>query len=220
MKWLRSLRPVTAVSVGLVLLLAGAGILLAQSSNPNCTLAGCTSSYSQNGIQSFVKTYKYSSLGNVPAATPTDVLTISGSATKTVRVAKIVVGGLMTATGGQLNPLIVRRSAANTGGTSTTPAILPRDTNNSAATAVVTLYTANPASLGTTVGTLDSCRLVLEPNGSTTVPDICAFTYGVNNDQMIALRGVTDILAINFAGAALPGAGSVLDFDVEFTEEP
>lgn len=207
------------LSAALIAALAFFGLsaaAFAQSSNPNCTLAGCTSSYSQNGIQSFVKTYKYSSLGNTPAATPTDIFTITGSASKTIRVTKIVVGGLAT-TAGQLNPLIIRRSTANSGGTSTAPTPLARDTLNSAATATLALYTANPASLGTTVGTLDSCRLFLQ-TATGGAPDVCAFTYGVNDDQLVTLRGTTDSLSINFAGAAVP-AGGIVDFDVEWTEE-
>jgi hypothetical protein len=197
----------------------------AAQSSQGCQLtstAPCANSYSANGIQSFVRTYKYSSLGNTPAATPTDLFTITGSATKTVRVTKIVISGLATAAG-QLNPLIIRRSSADSGGTSTAPALLPRDSVNSttsgtAATATLALYTANPASLGTTVGTLDSCRLFLQvaAGGS---PDVCVFSYGTNDDQLTVLRGTTDILAINFAGAAVPTNG-VIDIDVELTEEP
>lgn len=205
--------------IGLVAALAfiaSIGAALAQTSNPsNCTLSGCQQSWTQNGIQSFVRTYKYSSLGNTPAATPTDLFTIAGAAGKTIRVTKIVLGGV-AGTAGQLNPLIIRRSAADTGGTSTNPAALPRDTNNAAATATLTLYTVNPTGLGTTVGTLDSCRLYLNTN--VLQPDVCAFTYGVNDDQLLVLRSATDVLAINFAGATVPATGAV-DIDVEWTEE-
>ena len=209
---------------GFGFLFALASGALAQVSTPSvlgpnttgCTYAGCALSYTQNGVQSFVKTYKYSSLGNTPAATPTDIFTIAGSASKTIRITKIVVGGLAT-TAGQLNPLIIRRSAAGTGGTSSNPTAQSRDINNSAATATLTLYTANPT-VGTGVGTLDSCRLFLQ-TATGGAPDICAFTYGVNDDQLTVLRGTTDILAINFNGATVP-TGGIVDLDVEWTEEP
>jgi hypothetical protein len=191
---------------------------LAQTSNPsNCTLSGCQQSWTQNGIQSFVRTYKYSSLGNTPAATPTDLFTIAGAAGKTIRITKIVIGGAAT-TAGQLNPLIIRRSVVDTGGTSTNPAAQSRDINNVAAAATLTLYTVSPTGLGTTVGTLDSCRLYLQV-AATGAPDVCAFTYGVNDDQLLVLRGATDVLALNFAGATVPTAGTI-DIDVEWTEEP
>lgn len=197
----------------------------AAQSSTGCTLttvSSCTNTFSQNGIQSQVRTYKYSSLGNTPAATPTDIFTVTGTAAKTVKVTKIVISGLAT-TAGQLNPLIIRRSSADLTGTSTAPALLPRDSVNSttagtAATATLALYTANPGTLGTTVGTLDSCRLFLQTatGGS---PDVCVFSYGTNDDQLTVLRGTTDILAVNFAGAALP-TGAIVDIDVEVTEEP
>ena len=167
------------------------------------------------GIESSKATYKYSSLGNTPAATPSDVLTIAGSSTKTIKITKIVIGGV-AGTAGQLNPLLVRRSAADTGGTSTAPTAMKRDTNDAAATAALALYTVNPAGLGTAVGTLDTCRLAL--NLSTTAPDVCQFNFGTNNDKEIVLRGTTDILAINFAGATVPASG-LLDIDIEWTEE-
>lgn len=167
------------------------------------------------GIESAKATYKYSSLGNTPAATPTDLFTIAGSATKTIRITKLIIGGV-AGTAGQLSPLLVRRSAANTGGTSTAPAIQKRDTTDGAASATIALYTVNPASLGTAVGTMDTCRLLL--NLATAAPDVCQFSFGTNNDKEIVLRGATDILAINFAGAAVPATGLV-DLDIEWTEE-
>lgn len=203
--------------VAALALFISAGAAFAQTSNPsNCTLSGCQQSWTQNGIQSFVRTYKYSSLGNTPAATPTDLFTIAGAAGKVIRVTKIVVGG-SAGTAGDLNPLIIRRSAVDTGGTSTNPAAQSRDTANAAASATLTLYTVNPAGLGTTVGTQDSCRLLL--NLVTAAPDVCSFTYGINDDQLLVLRSATDVLAINFAGAAVPATGAV-DLDVEWTEEP
>lgn len=211
--------------IGLVAALALIGALtgaVAQTSNPsNCTLAGCQQSWTQNGIQSFVRTYKYSSIGNVPVATATDLFTISGAAGKTIRITKIVVGGENSSAAAQRGVQIIRRSAANTGGASTAPTPLARDTNNAAATATLALYTANPAGLGTAVGTIDSCRLLL--NAAGTQPDVCAFTYGVNDDQLTVLRGATDILAINFLGTGngvvATATSDFIDIDIEWTEE-
>lgn len=198
------------------LFLSFAGVAFAQSSNTSGLISPPPGAvWTQAGIESQLKTYKYSSLGNTPAATPTDIFTITGSASKTIRITKIVVSGLAT-TAGQLNPLLVRRSAANTGGTSTAPTPLKRDTNDVAASATLALYTANPT-VGTAVGTLDSCRLFLAL--ATATPDACRFEFGVNNDKMLILRGTSDILAINFAGAAVP-AGGIVDIDVEWVEEP
>jgi hypothetical protein len=202
------------------------GPALAQTSNIGVTggvntLGSGTQAFIQAGIQSFVKTYKYSSIGNVPAAAHTDLLTLTGSATKTIRLMKIVVGGENSAGASQRGVQIIRRSTADTGGTSTVPVGLARDTANSAASGALALYTVAPTGLGTAVGTLDSCRLLL--NAAGTVPDSCSFTYGVNNDQPVVLRGVLDSIAINFltTGQGIISAATTdfIDLDIEWTEE-
>lgn len=193
---------------------------LAQVSQPTVnTVPAVNQTWLQAGIESRLKTYKYSSLTNTPAATTTDGLTITGSATKTIRVAKIIVGGLATGAG-QMTVQVNRNvGGVDTGGTGTSQAaaIASRDTNNSAATALITLYTANPTiAAGALV--LDSCRLFFQ-TAAGGAPDVCAFTYGINDDQMTVLRGVTDQLAINFNSSAVPSGGKV-DYDIEWVEEP
>jgi hypothetical protein len=199
---------------------------LGQTSQPTVnTVPAPSTVWVQAGIESRVKTYKYSSLGNVPAATATDLLTITGSTTKTVRVQKIVVGGGNSAALALRGVQIIRRSTADTTGTSTAPTPLSRDTTNSTASATLALYTVNPGALGTAVGTIDSCRLTLILTTTpVSLPDVCSFTYGVNNDQMSILRGTLDILAINFLGAAAgvtaTAATDFIDLDIEWAEEP
>lgn len=187
-----------------------------QQTNANCALAGCVQAYIQSGVQSFVRTYKFSQLGVTPAAATQDLLTLTGSSTRTIRITKIVVGGIAN-TAGQLNPQIVRRSTPNQAGTSTVQTAATRDTTNGGVAAVATLYTANPTTLGTFIATLDTCRLFLQTSIGG-APDVCAFTYGVNNDQLTVLRGSSDILAINFGGGTVP-AGGLIDIDIEWTED-
>lgn len=160
-------------------------------------------------------TYRYASLGNTPAATPTDILTLAGSATKTVRVKTVKVSGLAT-TAGQMPVALVRRSAANTAGTLTNPAAVKHDINDAAATAVVALYTANATGLGTAVGNVGAKRLFL--NLSTGQEDQAVWDFSTRQDKALVLRGVSDILAINLGGAAVP-AGGVLDFEIEWEED-
>lgn len=203
-----------------IALLLAAPLANAQPFPSNCaTTANCTQSWSQNGIQSFVNTYKVSLSNQLPAATATDILTITGSSTRTVRVTKIVLSGGATSAG-SIQTAVIRRGALDTGGTPTFPNIAKRDLNNSAIAAIVTQYSTNPtvgntASAGT--GTLDTCRLFLQTatGGS---PDVCAFTYGINDDQLTVLRGSTDVLAVNLQGSTIPTGGTI-DIDVEWTEE-
>lgn len=160
-------------------------------------------------------TYRYASLGNTPAATPTDVLTITGSVTKTVRIKRIAVSGLAT-TAGQMPVTLIRRSAANTGGTSTAPTPIKHDTNDAAGTAALALYSANPTTLGTTVGNLGAKRLFL--NVSTAQEDQVVWDFSTRQDKALVLRGTSDILAINLGGATVP-TGGVLDFEIEYEED-
>lgn len=166
-------------------------------------------------------TYSASQLLFTPAATPTDVFTITGSATKTVRITRIEVTGLAT-TAGTVDVALVMRSTANTGGTSTgSPSAIPHDANSAAATATVLAYTANPT-LGTAVGAattglIRSQRAYL--NVAATGPsEHINFDFGNRPSQDIVLRGATQVLAVNLNGDTLP-AGTKLSCSVEWTEE-
>lgn len=81
-------------------------------------------------------TYSVGITGFTPAATATDFFNIIGSATKTVRVTRIAISGMATS-GASIAISLVKRSAANTSGTPTTPTPVPHDANDAAATAVV-----------------------------------------------------------------------------------
>lgn len=160
-------------------------------------------------------TYRYFSSDNTPAATPTDVFTITGSASKTIRIKKIVLGG-KAGTAGHFVWLLIRRSTANTGGTSTAPAGLKHDTNDPTAAATLALYTVNASPLGTTVGTVRGGRLF--HNLATAQPDRLVWDFSTNQDKALILRGATDILAINGAGGTLP-ASATLDIEIEWEED-
>jgi hypothetical protein len=161
-------------------------------------------------------TYGVSGLLNTPAATTTDFLTITGSATKTVRIKRIALSGAAT-TAGSLLISLVRRSTANSGGTSTAPTRVQHDTADAAPTATVALYSANPTAVGTAVGNIHGGRLFLNV-ATTATPDRLVFEFSTRNDEAIVLRGTGQILAVNFNAFAVPAGGAV-DFDIEWTEE-
>lgn len=144
-------------------------------------------------------------------ATPTDMFTITGSASKTVRVLSIEVGTTQTTAG--INRIyLVKRSTANTSGTSSSITATPHDSNNNAASATVLSYTVNPSTgslvgnlavrnvnspiLATGIGTPD------QPMQNTTAIELLA--------QPVTLRGIAQVLAVNFNGAALPSGLSVV----------
>jgi hypothetical protein len=151
--------------------------------------------------------------GRAIISTPTDIFTITGSASKTIRVTRISFTGTQT-TGTQIRVIVLKRSTANSGGTSTSPARVPHDSNNAAATATVLAYTANPTT-GTLVGNIRAAKVLV---GLTTVnSDQLIIDFGTRNGQGFVLRGTTQVLAINLAGVTI--AGNSLDISFEWTEE-
>lgn len=104
----------------------------------------------QVGVQSAIlkqKTYSAASVALAPAASATDIFCISGSSTLAVSIKRIRISG----TAGTLVSApftLVRRASLNTGGTAATGAALPvaapHISTDSAATATLTAYTANP----------------------------------------------------------------------------
>lgn len=158
-------------------------------------------------------TYGIASAGNTPVATPTDVATLYGSASKTVRVKRVTVSGQAT-TAGSMNVSLIKRTAANTGGTSTTPTIGQFDSADAAATATALLYnTTNPTTLGAGVAlSMQTLNFGVAGAAGTVV-----FDFSNRNDKPIILNGVAQGLAINFNGGAVP-TGGTFGYTIEFDE--
>ena len=161
-----------------------------------------------------------------PVATPTDLVTIFGSASKIVRVRSMRIGTTNTAAGSQIF-LLIKRSAVDTGGTAVSATLVPGDSANSAATATVQHYTANAAGLGTAVGTINTLKVaspVLVPAtfaGIVQQSEVEVLpSYGQHSGlpQPITLRSASEGLAINFNGAALV-SGQIHTYNVVWTEE-
>lgn len=137
----------------------------------------------------------------VIAAATTDAVVVQGSATKTIEIKRIILSA-SGAAGANPTISLIKRSAANTGGTSTTPTFTPFDSTSAAATAVCRVYTANPAALGAAVGTLDARKIFA--TGVTTTPATTEiFDYELVGTEPITIRGTSEFLAINFGGATI-----------------
>lgn len=150
--------------------------------------------------------YMASSAPFTPGATPQDVFTITGSATKTVRVERFGITTVQTTAG--LNAWsVLRRSTANGGGTSTTVTAVPRSSSYPAATATVRQYTANPTA-GNLIGAVWTGRITAPVPGSA-VGAIDKGCMLFDDRSSVALIGVADGLAWNFGGVALPAGLSV-----------
>lgn len=161
-----------------------------------------------------------------PPATPTDMVTIFGSASKVVRVVAFWIFTTNTAAGSQAFYLI-KRNANNTTGTFVAGTAVPLDSADDGATATAFgHYTANPGGLGAAAGTIHIIRA-----GSTaalpatfagvrelTGQDMLAFVVNRNLDKLVTLRGTAQGLCLNFNGAALV-AGQTHTYTVVWIEE-
>jgi hypothetical protein len=165
-------------------------------------------------------TYSAGFLGVASATTATDLFTITGSATKVIRILRLYISGTQNSPGPG-NILLIKRSTANAGGTSTTATNTPYDSQNPAGAATVRAYTANPTTLGTSVGNVAAAKIfITATSGSGGADGLDAtktFEFGFGPDQAIVLRGATQVLAINLN--SITYAGSAFDFFVEWTEE-
>lgn len=172
-----------------------------------------------------VPTYRYCVLGFTPVATPTDWLVIQGSATRVGRLKSIKFTGVATANG-TMPVQLVRRSAANSGGTAVLTGITAgkHDIGDSvhpadpaAAMTVSTVGTGNFGSLGTLVAVLSVDRLSLATTSTGLPTEQVRWNYASNEDKSIYIRGVSDFLCINGNGAAVP-AGGAIDIEIEIEE--
>lgn len=163
-------------------------------------------------------TYSAAVSGFNPAGTATDVFVIKGSATKTVRILHISLSGTTTSGGGiTVNVGVIKRSVADTAGTSTTMTNVPNDSADGAATAVVQAYTANPT-LGATVGNVRTARVAFPAAGLFASSGMeSGFDFGMGPEKAVVLRGTAEQLAINLGGTTI--TGGILSAYVEWTEE-
>lgn len=166
--------------------------------------------------EGYKASYSASATALAPAATATDIFEIKGSATKTVRITRIQITGVATAAG-TYDVQVVKRSTANTGGTSTAPTAVPHDSADAAATAALKAYTANPT-LGTAVGTMRAQKATVGTAATSAVPCVpVVLEFGKDNVRACVLRGIAESLCVNLNGVTI--TGGLLDVDCSWTEE-
>lgn len=153
--------------------------------------------------------YKASAQGIASAATATDVFTITGSATKTIRITSLIVTGTQTTLGTVPFDLVVR-SSTNTGGTSVSRTKVPLDSTSAAATATVRSYTANPTA-GTLVGSVNSIRKII-PGAASAVENV---PIEMINTPII-LRSPSEVLAVNLNSTTV--TGGLFSYTITFEE--
>jgi hypothetical protein len=159
---------------------------------------------------------------NTPAATPTDIAVLFGSATKTVRITAVRLTVQATAAGILQFDLVKRiggtQSAVNTAFANNTHAGL-HDSLDPASTVIANglsgIYTGNPASVGTLSGIIDSKTTSDLANGIW----IVEWLFGNGRPAKCpVLRGATQLIAVNGAGHTLL-TGEKVGVSFEWTEE-
>jgi hypothetical protein len=170
------------------------------------------------------RTYYRASASFTPQPTgAVTVISIQGSATKTVRIVRLMVGGAATALSDTLFQL-QRTSALGAGGTTVNPTIAKNDSASVTATAVVAHYTATLKAAGTGVGgPLATMRLFQDTVTTPTVASREATMLfperGAAIGQALVLRGTADFIEVQNINAANLATGSVLDYVVEWVED-
>ncbi len=178
--------------------------------------------YNTDGTANVQKaTYRSSTIIPLVAAVTVNVpiFYIIGSASKTITVKRITVSGMTLTAVGYFAINAEKLSTASTGGTSTTLASVPLDTNFAAPTAVVKAYTVAPTK-GSLVGTIASWRALWQATVAAAggVTDYYTYNFGDMGDTKgVVLRGVAQELALTFP-VVLASAGT-LSIDIEWTEE-
>lgn len=171
-------------------------------------------------------TYAAASAYTAPAATTTDFWQIYGSSTKTIKVLRIeaaYAGDSPNAVSDKF--FLIKRSTANSGGTSTVVTNVALDSNNAASTAVVRIYTANPAGLGTAVGQVHSGLLANTfPTSSGNPVSLASRSSQIIFDhnltgQPVVLRGTAEGLCLNFNSVKPSATTPLIAVTVFWTEE-
>lgn len=167
-------------------------------------------------LQSQRPTYSASVTGLVTVASATDFFTLTGATGITTRITFAQCSGIST-TVGTADIVALKRSTANTVGTSTAPTVVPHDANSAAGSSTVLAYTANPTT-GTLVGNIRAKKLGLQLATTGLIPDVTTWDFGTRpGTQEVVLRAATQVFALNGAGTTL-AAGAALDCSVEWTE--
>jgi len=164
--------------------------------------------YPDTGTASYHASKKFA------ASSTTDIAVIPGNASNTVLLTRITLTCTQT-TAGQISVELIKRSTADTGGTSAGFTEVPDDSNYAAASSALLSYTGTGPTVGTAVGDLDNAQIGCMAPGTAASNDI----YFFKPSKPIVLRGVAQEVAINLGGA-LTGGNVTVTFEWMETTTP
>lgn len=170
--------------------------------------------------------YRASANFTPQATNAVTLISIQGSASKTVRVRRITLCGVSTALSAS-NFCLQRTTALGAGGTTVSPTIQKVDSGTVAsATALVSHYTATLKAAGTGSVANQGLANWLQHTSTVTTPTVAVVpTTSVWPDaggpagQTIVLRGTADFLEVQNVTPASLGAGTVLAYVIEWVED-
>lgn len=163
-----------------------------------------------------IAAYSAATISQATAASATDVWCIRGSATKTVKIQGVRISGIASANT-VVSALLVKRSTANSGGTSSAVTVVPHDSLEDAASATVASYSANPT-LGTSVGLLRAENILFAGNSAPNLAiEIVVYQFSVYSGRVPTLRGTSESLCVNLNGQTV--SGGAISVDAQWTEE-
>jgi len=174
-------------------------------------------------VDSGKATYRAAANFTPQATGAVTLISIQGSATRTVRIKRIGVGGVATGSGQAIVQLL-KTSALGAGGTTVTPTPTPLDSASAAATAVVQHYTTSLKATGTAIGgplSMANVQLCVTAVPITSPPAQTQLfpEFGAPIGQAIVLRGAAQYLEVQNVAAANLAAGTVLCYFIEWEED-
>lgn len=161
-------------------------------------------------------TYSVAAVDFAPISSATaPSFSITGSATKTVKVTRIGVSA--TAATGGVSTINLRRFSALSGGTSASQSanIAKHVSGSAAATAVVNTWSV-AATTATSAGILRSLRFEFPTPAVTVQPILYEWFFGDKNGQAITLSGTSEFLGLCFNGIATTPTAEIY---IEWSEE-
>jgi hypothetical protein len=142
------------------------------------------------------------------AASATDIAVMPGNATNTALLTRVKVSCTQT-TAGIITLNLIKRTTADSGGTSSGMTAVADDSNTSAAVSAPLTYTANPT-INNTTGNVDTVRFGCMATGTTSANDI----YILNRTQKpLVLRGTAQQIAVNLGGTTVTGGSFTITFE-------
>ncbi len=151
----------------------------------------------------FEPVYSATVRGLASAASATDIAVLPGTATKTVVLVGVEISCTQT-TAGIIDVQLIKRSSADTAGTSTAMGITPHSSRLPAAVSAPLSYTANPT-LGSTINNIDTFKLACLAPATATPADIYIGTARLWGGP-IFLYTTAEQVAVNLNGVTVTGS--------------